>query len=346
MRTMSITKDEELEHVSTAYFLEDALMKLDEKRRRLEGNRPSKPAPPRKPVLTIPEAPKEGYPQVIARKSSFPKVWRTAAVFFGVMCFASIPLRIIFISTASLFPLYAPFTSLASSFPILFVLCVILGLIVKVISAKKAREEVERTRNSDEYKKKCAAIDERNLRRQEKAAQEAEQRYQTAMDDFENTLVPKYREELAMYEAETLPAWKTEVAAIHDAINETKATLQEVYDQNTLPGRYRNPDALAFIASFMGTSNYDLKFAIERYDKELDRIIEQEQLDTDRAVAEMTAQILDEQQYANYLEEQRLDYLAEGNRLLRHTRNWAAAGTALQAIDIVADWRRAKAAKR
>ena len=60
------------------------------------------------------------------------------------------------------------------------------------------------------------------------------------------------------------------------AIADTEQTLQKVFNRNILPGKYRNLSATAFIASFMGASNYDLNFAIERYDKDIDQVIARE----------------------------------------------------------------------
>lgn len=148
-------------------------------------------------------------------------------------------------------------------------------------------------------------------------------------------LLPKYEKELAFYENDQLPQWEKERAEIQTAISETQATLQEVYDQNVIPAKYRNLDALTFLSSFMGTSRYDLKFAIERYDNDIDQLIARENLEVNRAIAHMTGIILQQQQYTNYLQSQTLEYLENGNRLLKQTRNWSVASTALIGFDLI-----------
>lgn len=125
------------------------------------------------------------------------------------------------------------------------------------------------------------------------------------------------------------------------AIADTEQTLQEVFNRNILPGKYRNLSATAFIASFMGASNYDLKFAIERYDKEIDQVIAREiKKGQAKLVAlaatqkELMESTLSELQYANYLNSQVTELLANGNDILRSTRNWTAVNAILKANDI------------
>lgn len=114
--------------------------------------------------------------------------------------------------------------------------------------------------------------------------------------------------------------------------------MEDVYNKNIIPAQYRGIGAVAYLATFIGTSNYDLKFAIERYDQDISHRYQQEQigvakqqlnvakqqLDVARQQLNMMrtqALILDEvlqnQYYANFLEEQTQDIQLHGNKLLR-----------------------------
>lgn len=341
MNAININRDDELEHVSSAFFLEGALVSLAEKKERNDRAKPARPKMPKKPAFCPPQTEKEAYPPIIVPEPSFPKGWRNAAIFFGIMIFASVPLSAVFYFS----PLFMPLIYLMQFSPLLCLGCIVIGIYMKGVAQKRSNAEEIQMRNSSSYQRQCAEVDERNRQRQQKVNLEEEKRHKAAVQNYESVVLPKYEKELKTYETVNLPAWKKEDANIRNAISETEATLREVYEQNVIPGKYRNLGALTFIASFMGTSNYDLKFAIERYDNEIDQLIAYEQLNATRAVAALLNNVLQEQQYTNYLQTQTIDMLESGNRLLKNTRNWAAASTALQAVDIIADWRRGKATR-
>ena len=340
---MNISRDDELEHVSSAFFLEGALVSLAEKKERNDRAKPAKPKMPQKPVFCPPQAEKEPYAPITVPKSSFPKICYWSAAFFGIMIFASVPLSALTYFTPG--PIHGILNYLVFLSPYLCLACIFIGFCMEDLAKKIAKVKESQIRNSADYQKRCAEVDERNRQRQQQLNFEEEKHYKFAMETYENVVFPKYKKELEIYETKTLPAWKKKDVDIRNAISETEATLREVYEQNVIPGKYRNLGALTFIASFMGTSNYDLKFAIERYDNEIDQLIAYEQLNATRAVAALLNNVLQEQQYTNYLQTQTIDMLESGNRLLKNTRNWAAASTALQAVDIIADWRRAKATR-
>lgn len=65
-------------------------------------------------------------------------------------------------------------------------------------------------------------------------------------------------------------------------------------------------------------ARYDLKFSIERYDKDTDQLLARENLDLAQAQAKIQSQILREQQYANYLSEQTQNILADNNDILHY----------------------------
>lgn len=316
------------------------MAKLEEEAERTARKEPKAPNPPPKPFLQPMQAKKMPYPPIAVPtpKATFPKGWKYAAWFFGVMIFGGAALSGLLFFT----PLnFIGFFLQSASAP-LCLACIVIGYYVKGNAGRQAEAETERIRNSAEYKKRCAEVDEYNRKQQEELDAQAREHYESSVRYYENAALPNYEKDLEKYETEVHPAWVRKCAELQNAIVETKATLQEVYDQNIIPSKYRNLSALTFIASFMGTSNYDLKFAIERYDKEIDQLIARENLRANKAMAVLMGTVLREQQNANYLQAQAIDYLTEGNRLLKRTRNWAAASTALQAVDIIADWRRAR----
>lgn len=338
---MTLTnRDEELEHVSTAFFLERTLQDLACKKETIDKAKPLKPSMPAKPIFIPPRVNAIPYPEISIPEPSYPKFWRNAAIFFGVMIFAGTPLTAFTMFGPKI--LYALSLSLMYLSPALCLTCILLGYFAKGRKRSSSENEAKRIRNSADYRSRCAEIDERNRQLQERLTLEAQQRYESALEQYESSALPKYEEELKAYETTVLPEWEKEEKAVCDAIRETEATLREIYSRNLIPMKFRNLGSLAFIASFMGTSKYDMKFAIERHDKEIDQLIARKNLEANRANAILLSNILNEQQRANYLQEQAIDYLTEGNRLLKHTRNWAAASTALQAVNLIGDWRRAK----
>lgn len=80
-----VDRDDELEHVSSAFFLEGALVSLAEKKERNDRAKPAKPKMPQKPVFCPPQAEKEPYPPITVPQPSFPRIWCWSAVFFGIM---------------------------------------------------------------------------------------------------------------------------------------------------------------------------------------------------------------------------------------------------------------------
>lgn len=335
----AIDRDTELEHVNTAYFLENTLVALAEKQQSIEQARPERPQAPVRPVISLPRFEKETYPSTSISKTAipkppFPKKWLNAII--GLLAI----MIIIPMIGALVRPLMIYMMMVVATFfwvpPVLIIFCLVKGFSERKKSWEAAREAAEKKLSkSKEYKRMRAEIQERNRQRRQELERQIAEKQEAATEKYEMVLLPKYEEELALYENDRLPQWEKERAEIQTAISETQATLQEVYDQNVIPAKYRNLDALTFLSSFMGTSRYDLKFAIERYDNDIDQLIARENLEVNRAIAHMTGIILQQQQYTNYLQTQSLEYLENGNGLLKQTRNWSVASTALIGFDLI-----------
>lgn len=314
-----MTREKELEVVTTAYFLEKNLAQLQEDKENILALCPETPEEPKMPeyVLIKPD-----YPDVKITNIKIPILWKALAVFgFIVSCsgifggngmsdtdLVSRILRCWFIGV------------------IIIVVSIILGLKNK----KKLKEQyIEKVKNSSEYISKCREIDEayeRDCKNLEKGKQE---KYQNDLREYE-----VYKQE---YENSLYPQWVKEANALDISFADTKKALDEVYQTNIIPGKYRNLSALTFLSSFLGTSNYDLRFAIERYDKEIDQIIARTNCEYSAALTGLTQQVLREQQYTNYLNEQYISIAEQGNETLESISNWQKADLAIR------EYRRIKA---
>lgn len=204
---------------------------------------------------------------------------------------------------------------------------------------KKIEKEAAIIKSSPEYSQQCKEIDAENERLKIEAEEESEKTYDCALKEYESKALPTYEANKAEIVNKRIPEWEEALEKIDEAIAANSATLDEVYSKNVIPGIYRNREALVFINSFMGTSQYDLKFAIERYDKDLDHIIARENLNKQDAIIEKLNDVVNEEQYANYLKEDFNHLMSEGNDLLRSTRNWTAANTLMHGIDEIRHFR-------
>lgn len=158
---------------------------------------------------------------------------------------------------------------------------------------KKA--EYERIKYSDEYKAQCAAVDAEFDRKQEAL----KKKYQELKNEYDNVTLPKYKKEQnewTVQQHEKINSIKNEIKKSRDALSELYASSK------IIPLQYRSINALRYIYDLMSTSDYDIKLAIDLYDRN-----EQRKLDSAR---------LYEQQQANQLANEQNDLLYEQNNLL------------------------------
>lgn len=330
---------QELEVINTAFFLEGTLVELRKDKQQLDDSKPIKPSSPIRPTLRVPDAPKEDYPNIPTPDVPFPSVWKIAAIGSAI---ASVVVALLCSRSGNFTMIVPALIALVAIFagPIV---CYCIG---NNIRAEKINRLVEARANSSEYKAQCQQIDQRNAMRQKQAEEQARKQFALATQEYERKLLPKFEEQAELYKTEILPEYQAEQTALQEAIDAAEAALQEVYDRNILPGKYRNLAAVTFLAAFMGTSQYDLKFSIERYDKDIDHLLAKANGAEQEAQRALLGQILQEQQYSNYLNEQTQDILADSNDVLRETRNWTAANTAMHAYDIQQRKKREKEAKK
>jgi hypothetical protein len=161
---------------------------------------------------------------------------------------------------------------------------------------KKDKEaEYNRIKNSAEYKAKCAAADAEFDKQQE----ELNRKYKELKWKYDNETMPKYKQGLNIW----LDKQQKEVSSITIDIKNSRDSLNQLYSSTKIiPLQYRKISALKYFYELMSTSDYDIKQAIELYDRQ-----EQRKLDQAR---------LYEQQQANYLANEQNALLDEQNDLI------------------------------
>lgn len=140
----------------------------------------------------------------------------------------------------------------------------------KFKKAKAADEE--RIRESAEYRRLCAPLDERYDREQV----ELDARYEADHGKWENEAMPRYRREKQEWEA--CRAERLEEAS--GALRSDSDALEALYrDSRVVPEQYRSIPALEHIHRTMSTSSFDIAQAIEAYDRERQMEIERRRLE-------------------------------------------------------------------
>ncbi|WP_251178690.1 hypothetical protein [Adlercreutzia agrestimuris] len=327
----TVTREDELEAVTTAYVLENKLAELNKQLNKLnvQPPAPNEPPMPQRPVVEYDRIP---YPSIEAPKQPYPKVY--------LLLLGASVLSIIFgvpMAVSGNMLLGAPLALFGS--PLVWIIIVSAGFSKRNRMQEEAIEEI---RHSEPYVAECRRIDSDNNIRQLEAENEADRRYEKLLETYNNVALVAYQDELKHYQDVVLPSWETERNELLEVIMCVRKTLEEVYAVNIVPGNYRNLAAMTFISAFMGTSSYDLKFAIERFDKDVDLTLARKSAET----AEKTLEVMDamklvaeqtmrETQYQSYLAESSNEYLSEGNHLLRQTKNWTMADTAMHGYDLV-----------
>lgn len=263
--------DEEVQVVKKALELEKEAQKCNEDYLEVSSEEfpPIQPAPQK----------------VEVKKAPYPKAKSTIKFNFAK---ALIPTGILFALIA------APYVGFLLSFVGLLWL---VYCILKFIKERKA--DVQRIQSSEEFKNSCARVD----MEYQKNLEDAELKYQSDMDDYNNTVVVEYRRNKDAWE-------KTHFAIVEQARiadeNASKA-LQQHYDNTKLiPAKYHNIETLEYMYDTISSSQYSLKETIDDYERNEQRILE-------------TAR-LREQENANALAREQADLTAEQNAIAERAR--------------------------
>lgn len=339
-------REKELEIVTTSYFLEERLAELRNDRDDLHKQKPRKPIEPQKPNLEKEKVSIVPYPVVTPDKVEMPGNWKKMLI---VSFASSIICNFLGQIIAGI-----PFIGMLSGLVILAGMFACLGGIVMTIKVyrkekqeKKDLEEasVIRKKNSVEYKNKCTEIDEENRKNQAQKDQELHERYLKRYARYEEDM-KKYESDVENYEQILLPEWDKEDLALITAMNDTNDALKEVYNKNIIPVQYRKLEALVYLATFLNTSEYDLKFAIENYNQYVSQCKQDMQISLQQIQIRIMRETLANQQYANWLQEQVLDMSEQANDTLKSISNWQKADVAYRTYEQIKANRARKKAKR
>ena len=174
---------------------------------------------------------------------------------------------------------------------------------------KRKEADIERIKNSPEYKASCAKAEEEARIKQA----EADARFAAEKKKYEEEILPQYEKDLAAWQKKH----DEDLAACRDELSQTRSTLAKLYeDTKIVPLQYRSIPALRHIYNTVSTSDYSVREAIEAYDQEIAR-----QLEVTR---------IQEQQRANDIADEQNELLAEQNDIAekarKDARNAAIAG--------------------
>lgn len=147
----------------------------------------------------------------------------------------------------------------------------------------KIKNDVERIRLSAEYKGQCAQID------AEADAKQAEMdaRYEAELKVYNEQTMPAFEAELADWNAEH----DAKLATLRDELGRLEGECESIfYWSGSIPHGYRTVEALSFIDKTISTSNYDIAFAIQRYDDHRQRLATEQHVREQRYANELAAE--------------------------------------------------------
>lgn len=179
------------------------------------------------------------------------------------------------------------------------------------IYRKKKKKVIEKIRNSAEYKYQCTAAKIEADNRQQNYNAE----YAAAKEKFDTVIMPKFQAEYAEWEK----AKNERINQVEQKLTKLQKDLTELYEQTRIvPVQYHNIYALQYIYDMISTSDYDVRQAIDSFDKS-----EQRRLDEMR---------LQEQQQANALAMEQNDLLDEQNTIAQKARRDANIASVVGAV--------------
>ena len=179
-------------------------------------------------------------------------------------------------------------------------------------------KEIERIKNSAEYKAQCLQIETQDAEQNRLRYEE----YEKALREYETVIVPQY------WDAHN--KWSDDRNArlnnTQDTLSIAEKELSDIYNTTKIvPLQYRSIPALKYILITMQTSEYDVKTAIEIYDRQLQRELDQRRLQEQQIANRQAAE-------QNYLLEQQNELVAEQNYIADKARREANAAAVVSAV--------------
>lgn len=261
-----MTREEQL---STIKQLRDLTADLEWQQDTLDELEWSSYDPPVKPVLKTYTKP--AYPEP---ESSMRFNWKVFNYFWAITA-------LIFLGICKLFdtPIF-----------LLLHVAITIGYVMKYREMKKA--DVEKVRNSAEFKSKLKQIDDDY----DSLVSAAKSKYEKDMDEWKNDLMPRYEIDKVKYEAKK----REDIANCKAAITNDKREISRIYGETKiLPTAYRTLPILEYIEEFMTSSNFDVDRAIENYDREQQRCIDEKRFQQEVYYNQLQEQMVDAQERAN-----------------------------------------------
>ena len=227
-------------------------------------------------------------------------------------------------------------------------------VVIELVKANEKKKEItvklaEETKCSAEYKRSCEEVDEQNRQRQAQLDKELHDDYMQRCEEYSrkceehNTAMQKYEEECIYHKDTEIPEWSNELTVLGTSLTETKSALKELYNKNIIPMKYRNRPALLWLATYIGTSQYDLQEAISRFDADVMQLMNMRQIKLAEAQLRVAQESLQNQQYANWLNEQLVELNEQGNKTLKSIDNWQKGDICLREYRRIKARRAAKA---
>lgn len=202
-------------------------------------------------------------------------------------------------------------------------LCFLPWFIIYYFSIYKPQRDadIERIRNSEEYKAEIKFLDYKFDVQQE----EFDQQYANEKEEYETETLPNYTRELNEWNEQR----RADIETLKNDRRSARKRLNSIYTNTKIvPVQYRTIDALQHIYDVVSTSNFDVTYAISNYDMYRQYSLEQARLQ--------------EQRYANQLADKQTALLAEQNEIAERARRDAQIANT---IDIIQQHNRNKMLK-
>lgn len=153
---------------------------------------------------------------------------------------------------------------------------------------------------------------------------EFDKQYADEKQHYDTVVIPEYEKE----KSDWIAAHEQEIRAISDKLNADKKAQDYLYrSSKIIPMQYQNIGALKYISQMMSTSDYDIKEAINMYDKEIQRQQEMLRLQEQKKANALQAhaiQLADEQNQLAYEQNALLDEQNAISERARENANTAA----------------------
>lgn len=261
-----MTREEQLSTIKT---LRDLTADLQWQQDTLDELEWSSYDPPAKPVLKTYTKPAYPEPESAMRFN-----WKVFNYFWAITA-------LIFLGICKLFD--------TPAFLLLHV-AITIGYIMKYREMKKA--DVERVRNSDEFKAKLKKIDDDY----NSLVSAAKEKYEKDLAEWTNDLMPRYEINKVKYEEKK----RVDIANCKAAITDDKREIARIYGETKIiPTAYRKLPILEYIEDFMASSNFDVDRAIENYDRDQQRAIDEQRFQQEVYYNQLQEQMVDAQERAN-----------------------------------------------